>query len=265
MNLVTINRKNMKNHKLENITQKDVNERKIEVAVIPIGATEPHNYHLPYGTDFFHADYVASESCRIACEKGGDVVKLPVIPYGVDANMLGFPFALNVYQKTLNLFLKDIVDSLALNDVKKIVIINGHGGNEFKPFLRDMMPTELFISYIDWWKVADDEYKNIFEYRDDHSGEMETSVIQYLNSDLVKMEDAADGKFRKSIFDGVNQGWVTIARRWDKLTDSSGVGNPFKSNAEKGKKYLQITIDRISNYLYELSKTEVKGKFPFVD
>ena len=167
----------MKNYKLENITQKDVNERKIEVAVIPIGATEPHNYHLPYGTDFFHADYVSSESCRIANEMGGDVIKLPVIPYGVDANMMGFPFALNVYQKTLNLFLTDIVNSLAVNKIKKIVIINGHGGNDFKPFLRDLMPTEVFISYIDWWKVADDEYKNIFEFADDHSGEMKKSKV----------------------------------------------------------------------------------------
>ena len=255
----------MKNYKLENITQKDVNERKIEVAVIPIGATEPHNYHLPYGTDFFHADYVSSESCRIANEMGGDVIKLPVIPYGVDANMMGFPFALNVYQKTLNLFLTDIVNSLAVNKIKKIVIINGHGGNDFKPFLRDLMPTEVFISYIDWWKVADDEYKNIFEFADDHSGEMETSIMLELKADLVKMEDASDGKFRKSRFEGVNQGWVTIARQWDKLTDSSGVGYPFKANAEKGKRYLGITVDRISKYLYELSKAEVKGKFPFID
>jgi creatinine amidohydrolase len=255
----------MEKYKLEEITQKDIKERKIEVAVLAIGATEPHNYHLPYGTDFFHAGYVAAESCKIAFENGANVIQLPTIPYGVDANMLGFPFALNVYQKTLNLFLKDIIDSLALNGVKKIVIINGHGGNDFKPFLRDMMPTDLFISYIDWWKVADDEYKNIFEYKDDHSGEMETSVMLNLKSDLVKMEDAADGKFRKSIFSGINEGWVTIARQWDKLTDSSGVGYPFKAETEKGKKYLQITIDRISKFLIELSKTEVKGKFPFKD
>lgn len=255
----------MENFKLENITQKDIKERKIEVAVIPIGATEPHNYHLPYGTDFFHSGFVAQESCRLANEKGGQVLLLPTIPYGVDSNMTGFPFAMNVYQKTLNLFLKDIIDAVALNGVKKIVIINGHGGNDFKPFLRDLMPTQLFVSYIDWWKVAADEYKNIFEYPDDHSGEMETSVMLQIKSDLIKMKDAADGKFRKTMFDGINNGWVTIARQWDKLTDSSGVGYPLKANSEKGKKYLDITIDRISKYLFELSKAEAKGLFPFID
>ncbi len=252
-------------HKLENITQKDVKGRKIEVAVIPIGATEPHNYHLPYGTDFFHAGYVASESCKIAYERGAGVLMLPVIPYGVDANMAGFPLAINVYQRTLNLFLKDIIDSLAHNNIKKIVIINGHGGNDFKPFLRDIMPTDLFVSYIDWWKVAMNEYKNIFEYQEDHSGEMETSVMLHLFPELVKMKDASDGKFRKSAFDGINEGWVTIARRWDRLTDSSGVGNPEKSTAEKGKKYLDVTINKISEFLVELSKKEMTEKFPFID
>ena len=253
----------MDNYKIENITQHDIMDEKVEVAVIPIGATEPHNYHLPYGTDFFHVDYVASTACEKAFEKGGKVLKLPVIPYGVDANMLGFPFAINVYQKTLNLLLKDIIDSLIVNNVKKIVIMNGHGGNDFKPFLRDLMPTDIFVSYIDWWKVANDEYKNIFEFPDDHSGEMETSVMLHLKPELVKMELATDGKFRKSQFEAINKGWVTIARDWKKLTDSSGVGYPMKANAEKGKKFLDITIERISKFLLELSNAEIKEKFPF--
>ena len=231
--------------------------------VIPIGAIEPHNYHLPYGTDFFCVDYVASVACKIAFEKGGKVLKLPAIPYGVDANMSGFPFAINVYQKTLNLLLKDIIDSLVINKIKKIVIMNGHGGNDFKPFLRDLMPTDIFISYIDWWKVATDEYNNIFEFPDDHAGEMETSVMLQIKPDIVKMESATDGKFRKSQFEAINKGWVTIAREWKKLTESSGVGYPMKADAEKGKKFLDITIERIYNFLLELSNAEMKGNFPF--
>ena len=253
----------MHNYKLENITQKDMMINKVEVAVIPIGAIEPHNYHLPYGTDFFHVDYVASAACREAFEKGGKILKLPAIPYGVDANMFGFPFAINVYQKTLNMFLKDIIDSLVVNNLKKIVIMNGHGGNDFKPFLRDLMPTDIFISYIDWWKVPADEYNNIFEFPDDHSGEMETSIMLHLKPETVEMEFAADGKFRKSQFEAINNGWVTIARDWKKLTDSSGVGYPLKADAVKGKKFLDIAIERISKFLLELSNAEMKGNFPF--
>lgn len=255
----------MNKFELKKLSQKDIKSKNIEVVVIPIGATEPHNYHLPYGTDFIHVEYIAKESCRIATEKGANILLLPTIPFGVDSNMFGFPFVINVYQKTLNLFLKDIIDSIEKNNVQKIVIINGHGGNDFKPFLRDLMPSDLFVSVIDWWKVALDEYTNIFEYKDDHAGEMETSVMLKIAPDLVQLKDADEGYFRKGMFDGINKGWVMIARKWDKLTHSSGVGYPLKATQEKGEKYLKITIDRIANYLIELSKTEIKGYFPFVD
>ena len=46
---------------------------------------------------------------------------------------------------------------------------------------------------------------------------------------------------------------------------SSGVGYPFKASPEKGEKYLKLTIDRIADYFVELSKTEIKGNFPFID
>jgi creatinine amidohydrolase len=250
--------------KLQHITLNETVNKKFEVAVLPIGATEPHNYHLPYGSDAFHSDYVATKSCKAAYENGASVLQLPTIPYGVDANMMEFPFAMNVYQKTLNLFVKDIVDSLIFNNVKKIVILNGHGGNEFRSFLRDLYPDiKAFVCLIDWWKVASDHYDQIFEYPDDHSGEMETSVISWIYPELVHIENAKDGKFNRSQFDAINNGWVTIARKWINLTESSGVGYPFKATKEKGEKYLDVTIERISRFLVELSNKPFTDKFPF--
>jgi creatinine amidohydrolase len=252
------------NYNLSELTLNDTINKKYEVAVIPIGATEPHNYHLPYGTDFFHAEYVSSESCKLAEMNGASIIKLPAIPYGMDANMLHFPLAINVYQKTLNLLMKDIVESLVFHKIFKIVIINGHGGNDFKPFIRDLQPDiEAFVCYIDWWKVAMEKYQEIFEYPDDHSGEMETSISLVMNPQLVHMENAKDGKFNKSKFEAINKGWVSTARRWDHLTDSSGVGYPLKSSKEKGEEYLKITIERIGNFLKELSLSEMNEKFPF--
>jgi creatinine amidohydrolase len=92
---------------------------------------------------------------------------------------------------------------------------------------------------------------------------METSVMLHLKPETVKMELAADGAFRKSRFEAINKGWVTIARDWKKLTVSSGVGYPMKADAEKGKKFLDITVERISKFLLELSNAEMKGNFPF--
>src|SRR6476661_5567734 len=82
-----------------------------DVAVLPIGSCEPHNFHLPYGTDTLQAENIALRVCRRAAEQGAKVVKLPCIPYGVQSNMLELPLAINVYPSTFFSLLKDIVDS----------------------------------------------------------------------------------------------------------------------------------------------------------
>src|ERR1700755_395167 len=63
---------------------KTINETGFEVAVLPWGACEAHNYHLPYGTDIIEADQVSAEAARIAWESGSRVIVLPTIPFGVN-------------------------------------------------------------------------------------------------------------------------------------------------------------------------------------
>src|SRR6202045_3011727 len=73
-----------------------VREHPCQVAVLPLGATEPHNLHLPYGTDIFEAETIAGRACEAAFHRGAAVVMLPPIPYGTDTNQLGFPLAINL-------------------------------------------------------------------------------------------------------------------------------------------------------------------------
>ncbi|MBW3539749.1 MAG: creatininase family protein, partial [Planctomycetes bacterium] len=73
-----------------------VKEHPYELAVLPLGATEPHNLHLPYGTDTYEAEAVGSRACEAAFERGARVVLLPTIPYGTETNQLAFPLAMNV-------------------------------------------------------------------------------------------------------------------------------------------------------------------------
>ncbi|MDQ3242962.1 MAG: creatininase family protein, partial [Gemmatimonadota bacterium] len=83
-------------HVLEETTWKTVAARSYQVAVLPWGATEAHNYHLPYGTDNYETMHVAAESARIAVEAGASVVVLPVVPFGVNTGQLDIPFCLNM-------------------------------------------------------------------------------------------------------------------------------------------------------------------------
>ena len=114
-----------------------VKEHSYEVAVLPLGATEPHNLHLPYGTDTLEADIVGERICEAAHERGAKVVLLPTIPYGTETNQMAFPLAMNINPSTLGRVVGDLVDSLVHHGIRKIVLLNSHGGNDLKPVLRD--------------------------------------------------------------------------------------------------------------------------------
>ncbi len=138
-------------------------EHPVQVAVLPLGATEPHNLHLPYGTDIFEAEVIGSHACEAAFQRGAAVTLLPAIPYGTDTNQLGFPLAINLNPSTLLTVIRDIVDSLAVHGVHKLVLLNSHGGNDFKPVLRELYgqtPVRLFLC--EWYRMAADAQKQIF-------------------------------------------------------------------------------------------------------
>ena len=256
----------MKPWKLSELSHKHVREQQYEVAMLPIGACEPHNMHLPYGTDAYESELVGDRVCDKAVRGGAKVIMLPTIPYGVQSNMLDIPLAINVYPSTLFAYLKDIVDSLERHGILKLVIFNSHGGNDFlKPFIREMSGrSKVFICVIDWWRVGKDVYGEIFENADDHAGEMETSVMLALKGDLVKLSDAMDGSFKTTQFEAVNKSWVSISRPWSGLTESTGVGDPRKATREKGEQYLGVVVPRLANFLVELSNSDVNIKsFPF--
>ncbi len=249
---------------LEKITYKVVKENNYNVAVLPIGSIEPHNFHLPYGTDAINVKYVAEGMCKKAYEKGAKVLLLPTIPYSVNDNMREFPFAMNVYQDTLNQIITDLIEPIERAGIKKLVILNGHGGNRFDAWQRTMLnKTKVFITVMDWWAPATKEGTEIFEEGGFHANEMETSVNLVTVPELVHLEDADDGKIHETRFEAINKGWVTIALPWHLLTENTGWGNPKKGTKEKGQKFLEIVIKRGSDFIKELSDAKMDDAFPY--
>ena len=240
-----------------------------EVAVLPFGATEPHNLHLPYGTDTYEATVVGEKICEAAHERGGDVVLLPTMPFGTQTNMRELPLALNVNPSTLCTILKDLVESLCQSGIRKILLLNSHGGNELKPFLRELhgkTPAHLFLC--NWYQVLNDVAGDILEHPEDHAGEMETSIgLRYFPDLVARNEDghlvADEGSTRPMRFDALNQGWVSITRPWHLLTTNCGAGNPHAATADKGEKMVQVVVDRLATFLVELSAATLDEEFPF--
>ncbi|MFP6669970.1 MAG: creatininase family protein, partial [Pirellulaceae bacterium] len=151
----------------------------------------------------------------------------------------------------------------------KIVLLNSHGGNEMKPLLRelcDKTPAHLFLC--NWYQMVRDQYDEIFENREDHAGEMETSLaLAYFPELVARHEDgsltADDGKTRPFRFRALTEGWVSITRPWHLLTTNSGSGNPHAASAAKGEQLMQLMVDRLSQFLVELSASPLDDTFPF--
>src|SRR5262249_55371191 len=140
---------------LADTTWKSVREHVPEVAVLPWGATEAHNYHLPYATDTIQCDHVAAAAARIAWDAGARVMVLPTVPFGVQTGQLDIPLCLNLNPSTQAAILADLAGSLDVQGVPKLVILNGHGGNDFRQMIRELQPKgKLFLCAVHWYTVG---------------------------------------------------------------------------------------------------------------
>jgi creatinine amidohydrolase len=240
-----------------------------EVAVLPLGATEPHNLHLPYGTDLFEGTIVGEKICEEAHRRGGKVVLLPTIPFGTDTNMAKLPLAINVDPTTLFRFVTDVVQSCIRSGVKKIVLLNSHGGNEMKPLLRELCDkVDGHVFLCNWYSSLGEEYASIFEHQEDHAGEMETSFGLAYFPKLVDKQaggklTADEGTTAKTRFEALNRGWVSITRPWHLLTTNTGSGYPHAASAEKAEKMMAILVERLGTFLAELSAAKLDERFPY--
>ncbi|QEG24516.1 creatininase family protein [Mariniblastus fucicola] len=259
----------MKPWNLSQTNYATIKQNDYEVAVLPMGATEPHNLHLPYGTDLFEGTIVGEKICEAAWDQGAKVLLLPTIPYGTETNMREFPFAINLNPSTLHRVIEDVVDSLLTSGIRKVVILNSHGGNGFKPFLREMSgKTEAQLFLCDWFRAFEDVYFDIFSKGEDHAGEMETSFGLAYFPEYVAVNDdgtlpADAGSVRPMRFDALNKGWVSISRPWHLLTTNSGAADPHAASAAKGERMMEVLVERLGMFLVELSDSTIDDQFPF--
>jgi len=223
--------------------------------VLPWGATEAHNYHLPYATDNYQVEHVAAEAARLAWEAGAKVGVLPAIPFGVNTGQLDITFCVNMNPSTQAAVLQDVVESLAIQGIPKLVVVNGHGGNCFKQMLRELQAgtPEVFLSTVSWWRAVD--AAPFFDVPGDHAGELETSCMQFLVPDLLRpLDEAGDGSTNPSRLKAIREGFAWAQRDWLRATNDTGDGDPKASTPEKGEAFLKACAARLGEYLIELEK-----------
>lgn len=245
----------MKPYILSECTWKELKTQRFELAVLPWGATEAHNYHLPYGTDVYEANAIAEVSGKKAWEQGAKVIILPTIPFGVNTGQTDIYLDMNMSPSTQMAVLRDVLTVLNRQGLHKFLILNSHGGNDFKTILRELgleFP-KMFLSTCNWFQALDKS--KYFEEEGDHADEMETSIMMHINPEFVlPLTEAGLGKEKKSVIKGFREKWAWKERKWSVITECTGTGNPKKSTSEKGRKFFEDVTDKISELIQDICK-----------
>ena len=249
---------------IQNILQfskwKSIKDEDITLAVLPWGATEAHNMHLPYGTDTIFAEYISAKAVQKATNlnrTNSCMTVLPSVAYGVNTGQMDVKLCMNLNPSTQLAILNDILQVLQKHNIKKLVIINGHGGNLFQPIIRELSLkyTDILITTINWWVVCKgDDY---FKEQGDHAGELETACMMAIHPELVlPLSEAGEGKEKRLKIRGFREKWAWTPRRWIFASTDTGIGNPAAADPLIGKRFLDDVIAKIAEFLNDFASTE---------
>ena len=220
--------------------------RETTLILAPIAACEQHSEHLPVYTDSILVNAVADGVEKALPDR---VVLLPVLWMGASEHHLPFGGTLTASLSTYELMLMELLTPLLLGGFRRLMLLNGHGGN-IDPLhiaLRrlDTMFPQAILTGAAYWEIADKEIGAICEGPRKvmgHACEIETSMMMHLRPDLVRNDKIADDpdltpEALKGLF------W---ARNFARRTNKGAVGHPRLATAEKGKLMLDAAISGVS-------------------
>ncbi len=194
--------------------------------------------------------------------KGCKIIVLPAIPFGVNTGQMDIKLNINMNPSTQLAILDDITDVLNRHGIYKFLILNGHGGNDFRQMIRELglRYPKMFICTCNWYKSFDNS--DFFENSGGHADEMETSMMQYVAPELtLPLDEAGRGDGKKFRLKAFNEGWAWTERKWTQVTADTGIGNPYGATPEKGRKCFDAVVSKIGNMMFDLSKADINDMY----
>jgi len=235
----------------EHLTSPDVKEaaEKGLVAILPVGSIEVHGPHMPTGTDSITVYDIA----RLATQKEEAVV-VPPLYYAYVLENRHFPGTTSLTAETLLSLLEEVCDEIARNGFKKILIVNGHGGNNniLRMFLRDSLKKKkdyALYAMVEPWAPLGELVSELSEGRTvGHACELETSIGLYLFESKVKMQNIK----REAEVGSTNlPKGIETPVDWQAYALQLYLGDPRLATKQKGR----MLVDKMVDFLAETIRT----------
>ena len=230
------------------------------VIVLPTGATEQHGPHLVTGHDTFLVSHIA----RVASERAAgecDVVLAPALPFGSSAHHLTFGGTLSLSTDTYYQVVRDLVESILEDGGRKVLLLNGHGGNhELNELVaRDVSIEQrpesgVVLAAASYWDIArsavaaDERFAAIM--MPGHAGQFETATMLALDPTRVRDRDVRERD--PSLTTPIPGVRVEAADRWESFNGYTDF--PHLATAEQGSALLEVVIQEVAGAIVSISQ-----------
>ena len=234
------------------------------IAFIILGSCENHGNHLPFGSDSIFplnlAKIISDDIGKNNPSSDHNCFILPVIPYGVSIHHNDFQMTMSLKFSTMISMIEDVLDSLAKNNIKKVVIINGHDGN-IAPIevasrnLKDKYPDLVIACLESWWVLVGQKSTNLFNVWGGlgHGGEAETSAMMAIRPDLVDLRSAPEQIIPNLPSDDIRLYW-----KFSELTTTGATGAPKEASVQKGQEIIDILKRVVLDFINKMNNSNWK-------
>jgi creatinine amidohydrolase len=222
---------------------------KNDIAIVPVGSNEQHGPPNPLGTDHLIAKGIAEE---VAKRTG--VVCLQVIPFGVSPHHKQFWGTIFVSARTFKKYVREACLALKYYGVRRIVIVNGHGGNlaALTELARELRGDGVFVSVFQWWTATGKLLPKLFADEERrHAAAEETSFNLAMHPHLVDLSKAVDEEPRRHKLEAAG---ITLPLGTVDETSSGAFGKTSTASVSKGKKDFEAVVKELARHV-ELLKT----------
>lgn len=215
------------------------------VVVVPVGSIEQHGPHCPVDVDLSIPWHIATEASRQA--QSFPLIVAPAIPFGFTHYNQGFLGTITLQLETFIALVSDVCLGIKRNGFHRLVLLNGHGGNHhpLRAISAKLAESNLFSLAFSHWELVANELAEWGEKEDriGHGGEWETSLQLHIRPHLVDRTKQVAENWTPSV-DERFAPFATFPER-QRETPHGVMGDPTIASAEKGRKYVELAVERL--------------------